>query len=283
MLLEIPEPRYDLELKTMVPGFELFFDCENKIPKLKKEDASWVSTDWANYMDLDAITTLLGDAICNIEEKEYQEACQHALKSPYEARTDDEDEEKGEAPSDDDEGSDNESDNSSDNSSNDSQDSGDNNNSDSDSDSDNSSSEDYDSQYGGNDKGEPPSDGEDEDVRFFYEDHFDDDVDYYDGDMEDDAEAGDVNIEDGLEAKAKEIENDVEDEDEDVGDDAKAGDENVEEDVEAKGINYDESPIGDLQIGVALLMLVQDQALDMTSMVEKFLSQGHSTIQNLAH
>ena len=66
-----PEPRYDLELKTMVPGFELFFDCENKIPKLKKDDASWVSTDWANYMDLDAITTLLGDAICNIEEKEY--------------------------------------------------------------------------------------------------------------------------------------------------------------------------------------------------------------------
>ena len=115
-------------------------------------------------------------------------------------------------------------------------------------------------------------DGEDEDVRFFYEDHFDDDVDYYDGDMEDDAEAGDVNIEDGLEAKAKEIENDVDAEDEDVGDDVKAGDENVEEDVEAKGINYDESPIGNLQIGVALLMLVQDQALDMTNMVEKFLS-----------
>ena len=35
-----PKSRYDLELKTMVPRFELFFDCENKIPKLKKEDAS---------------------------------------------------------------------------------------------------------------------------------------------------------------------------------------------------------------------------------------------------
>ena len=51
-------------------------------------------------MDLDAMITLLGDAICNIEEEEeYWEACQHALKSPYEARTSDEDEEGGEAPS----------------------------------------------------------------------------------------------------------------------------------------------------------------------------------------
>ena len=33
------------------------------------------------------MTTLLGDAICNIEEEECWEACQHALKSPYEART----------------------------------------------------------------------------------------------------------------------------------------------------------------------------------------------------
>ena len=69
-------------------------------------------------MDLDALTTLLGDAIYNIEEEEYWEACQHALKSPYEVRTNDEDEERGEAPSNDDEGS-NKSDSSSNNSSSD--------------------------------------------------------------------------------------------------------------------------------------------------------------------
>ena len=46
---------------------------------------------------------LLGDTICNIEKEKYWEACQHALKSPYEARTSDE--EGGEASSDDDEGS----------------------------------------------------------------------------------------------------------------------------------------------------------------------------------
>ncbi|KAL4627117.1 hypothetical protein ACB092_05G144600 [Castanea dentata] len=126
-------------------------------------------------MDPDAKTMLLGDVIYNIEEEEYWEACQHALKSPYEARsTDDEDEEAGETLSDNDEGSDNKSDSSSDNSSSDSGDSGDNDNSSnsgdsgdnnsSDSDSDNNSSEDYDSQYSGNDRGEPPSDREDEDV-----------------------------------------------------------------------------------------------------------------------
>ena len=69
-------------------------------------------------MDPDAMTTLLGDAICNIEEEEYWEACQHALKSPYKVRTNDEDEERGETPSNDDEGS-NKSDSSSNNSSSD--------------------------------------------------------------------------------------------------------------------------------------------------------------------
>ena len=38
--LGFPKLRYDLELKTMVPRFELFFDCDNKLPKLKKEDAN---------------------------------------------------------------------------------------------------------------------------------------------------------------------------------------------------------------------------------------------------
>ena len=76
-----PEPRFDPESRTMVPRFELLFYCKNKLPELKKEDTNWVPTDWANYMDPDAMTTLLGDAICNIEEEEYWEACQHALKS----------------------------------------------------------------------------------------------------------------------------------------------------------------------------------------------------------
>ena len=64
-------------------------------------------------MDPDAMTTLLGDAICNIEEEEHWEACQHALRSPYEAWTSDKDEEGWESPSDDDEGSDSKSDSSS--------------------------------------------------------------------------------------------------------------------------------------------------------------------------
>ena len=55
----------------MVLGFKLFFDCDNKLLELKKEDTNWVSTDWANYMNPNAMTTLLGDAICNIEEEEY--------------------------------------------------------------------------------------------------------------------------------------------------------------------------------------------------------------------
>ena len=79
----------------MVPGFELLFDYDNKLPELKKEDTNWVPIDWTGYMNPDAMTTLLGDAICNIEEEEYWEACQHALKSPYETRIDDENEKGG--------------------------------------------------------------------------------------------------------------------------------------------------------------------------------------------
>ena len=41
------------------------------------------------------MTTIFGDPICNKEEEEYWEACQHALKSPYELRANDEDEEGG--------------------------------------------------------------------------------------------------------------------------------------------------------------------------------------------
>ena len=103
----------------MVPIFELLFDCNNKLLKLKKEDTNWVPTVWADYIDPDATTMLLGDAICNIEEEEYWEACQHALKSPYEARMSDEDEERGKAPGDSDESRNSKSDCSSDNDSND--------------------------------------------------------------------------------------------------------------------------------------------------------------------
>ena len=54
-------------------------------------------------MDLDAMTTLLGDPICNIEEDEYWEACQHTLKCLYELRANEEDQEGGIALNDDDE------------------------------------------------------------------------------------------------------------------------------------------------------------------------------------
>ena len=57
----------------MVHGFELFFDCDNKHPKLT--NTNWVLTDWVDYMDLNAMTTMLGDTIFNIEEEEYWEAC----------------------------------------------------------------------------------------------------------------------------------------------------------------------------------------------------------------
>ena len=144
-------------------------------------------------MDPDAMTTLLGDAIFNIEVEEYWEAHQHALKNPYEARTDDENDEGGEAPSDD-EGSDSEDDNSGDNNSDDSEDSDGGDNSSDDSDSEGSNSEDYDSQDSGNDSGEPLSDRKDEDAGAFYDDNFDD-VDYNNEDTEDDAKGvdGDYN------------------------------------------------------------------------------------------
>ena len=66
-----PKQRFDPETRTMMPGFKLLLDCNNKIQELKKEDTNWVPTDWANYMDLDAMTTLLGDVLCNIGEEDY--------------------------------------------------------------------------------------------------------------------------------------------------------------------------------------------------------------------
>ena len=126
----------------MLPGFEILLDCKNKVPELKKEDITWVPTDWTNYMDLDAMTTLLGDAICSIKEEQYWDACQHALKSLYELRANVEEKEGGAAPSNDDEGSDAKSDSSSDNSSSDSGHSDDDSNNDRES----NNSEDYDSQ-----------------------------------------------------------------------------------------------------------------------------------------
>ncbi|KAK9993608.1 hypothetical protein SO802_023311 [Lithocarpus litseifolius] len=151
---------------TMVPGFEILLDCNNRVLELKKEDITWVPTDWVDHMDLDAMTTLLGDHIYNIEEEEYWEACRHTLKSPYRLRAHNEDEEKGAAPSDDENGSEDKSDSSSDN-----------NSSDGGNDDDDSST-----------NSEPPNDREDEDADLFYEE-YDSDVDCYDQDIEDDAEA----------------------------------------------------------------------------------------------
>ena len=106
------------------------------------------------------------------------------MKSPYELKANNEDEEGGAALSGDNEGSDAESDNSSNNSSSDSGHGGDDNNSDSESNNNKYS----DSQYNGNDCGEPPSDKKDEVADLFYEE-YDDDVDYYDKDIEDEVEA----------------------------------------------------------------------------------------------
>ena len=153
-------------------------------------------------MDPDAMSTLLGDAICNIKEEEYLEACQHALKSPYEARTSDEDEKGGEALSNDDNGSNSKSNSSSDSSSSGNGDSKDDSNSDSES----NNSENYDSQYSGNNWCEPPNDREDEDVGPFYEDHSNDDVDYYDRDIKDDAEAEPIDMENGSESEENKLE-----------------------------------------------------------------------------
>ena len=54
-----PKPRFDPETRTMVLEFELLIVCNNKLPKLKKEDTNWALTDWAGYMDLDVMNTLL--------------------------------------------------------------------------------------------------------------------------------------------------------------------------------------------------------------------------------
>ena len=54
----------------MVPGFEILLDYNNEVPELKKEDTTWVATDWADHMDPDAMTTLLGDHVYNIKEEE---------------------------------------------------------------------------------------------------------------------------------------------------------------------------------------------------------------------
>ena len=133
--------------KTMVPGFEILLDCNNKVLEPKKEDTTWVLTNWANHMDPDAMTTLLGDPICNIEEEEYWEAYQHTLKSPYELRANDGDEEGGTDFSGDEDGSKDKSNSSSDNSSNDSGHDDD----DSSTDSDDNNSISYDSLYNGDD------------------------------------------------------------------------------------------------------------------------------------
>ena len=48
--------------------FKILLNCNNKVLELKKEDTTWVPTDWADHMDPNAMTALLGDHICNIEE-----------------------------------------------------------------------------------------------------------------------------------------------------------------------------------------------------------------------
>ena len=56
----------------------------------------WILTDWADYMDLYAMTTLLGDAIFNVEEEEYLEDYQHALNGPSEEGNEEENEDNEE-------------------------------------------------------------------------------------------------------------------------------------------------------------------------------------------
>ena len=175
------------------------------------------------------------------------------MKGPYEGRTSDENEEGGEAHSDDDEGSNSKNDSSSDSSSIDNGDGEDDNNNDTDS----YNSEDYDSQYSGNDWGEPPSDREDEDVRPFHKDHSEENVYYYDGDIGDDAEAEPIDMENGAKSEENELENVLE----------VVGDEVEIEDEEADDINYQDYPYGR-----GRYKLVQGQSLDITSMVEKFPS-----------
>ena len=59
------EPRFDPITKIMVPSFEILLDCNNEVLELKNKDTTWVPTDWANHMDPDAMTTLLGYHIYN--------------------------------------------------------------------------------------------------------------------------------------------------------------------------------------------------------------------------
>ena len=40
-----PEPRFNPESRTMVLGFELLFDCNNRLPEPKKEDTNWIPID----------------------------------------------------------------------------------------------------------------------------------------------------------------------------------------------------------------------------------------------
>jgi len=68
----------------MLPGVELFLDYNTKLLKEMERNTNWVRIDWANYMDPNVMTTLLGNAIFNIEEEEYWEAYQHALNDPSE-------------------------------------------------------------------------------------------------------------------------------------------------------------------------------------------------------
>ena len=136
--------------KTMVPGFEILLDYHNKVLESKKEDTTWVPTYWAYYMDPKPWLHFL--------------EIQHALKSPYELRANDEDEEEGAAPNDDEDESNDKSDSSSDSCSNDSRD-----DDDSSTDSDDNNSKSYDSPYSGDDWGEPFSDREDVDPDLFYE------------------------------------------------------------------------------------------------------------------
>ena len=138
----------------MVPCFEILLDSNNRVPELKKEDTTWVLTNWADHMDLYAMTTLLGDPICNIEEEEYWEACQHTLKNLYELIASDGDEEGGTTPSDDEDGSEDKSDSGHDDD-------------DSNTNSDDNNSRSHDSPYSGDDWGEPPSDREDENADLF--------------------------------------------------------------------------------------------------------------------
>ena len=53
----------------MVLDFEILLDCNKKVLELKKEETTWVPTYWADHMDPDAMTTLLRDHICIIEEE----------------------------------------------------------------------------------------------------------------------------------------------------------------------------------------------------------------------